>query len=827
MIICCACKKQYEFVPFKGSLELPVLLCPHCGSRHTIEFKTTEDRSDLVPTQLRLTAAKPVLTATRILDADRTALAADNTDYTVNKGTKPNLIYVVQLDEEKGAWASTYKLQWKNTTDSGGFADLAATGEINYSATTNLAQGTAVTSRACTTAGASGSTWQNGEEVEGASTSDSINLADEYYTEVHFAINCASAKEGKTYDFQVIESGGGTAIGSFASSLIITSDQPSVVLNTADEYDFGTDTTPTLEFTGTDPSDSDVRYNIQINTEDVWTTPLIDKVSGTDPGFANTTDGVDTDPFDSGDKCDYDVSYPVVNFSPESLSSYYSLYAGVSYVMGQSFQSPSIPRYLRYVEFKQQRLGSPTGNVIAKLWAHTGSFGSSSKPTGGALATSDAVDITSIPSVSPGIIRFTFSIPYLLDASTYYVISCSSNNGNSSNLIRIFYSSSGGHEGNLSYSSNESAWSVIAGEDVGFILGLGLDAGTYYWRVRAIDPSPGSGTYGSWTTARSFSISSGATTYTKEASLNALIQKTGITKTSSLGALIQKSGITKTASLDALKAALVAIDADLDALIGKTNIVKTSDMDGLLQKAGLSQYANLNALIQRSGLTSAASLNALLQKSGITSVASLNALLEKGVLKTTFLDSLIQLAGIEKTADIDAYLSIGKTSATEIDAYLQALLTIALSFDALIKKTGVAQTAQINAILQKQGIEAASIIDALIQLAGIEKTADMDAIIQKAASVAADLDAYLQAVAFVASDRCPHSETRFACRLWIGRFYSSPSVHNRFIECPLDEGENRNELQSLTPVFKPLGRHLPIWTPACRKQCRPWLTSMP
>lgn len=37
------------------------------------------------------------------------------------------------------------------------------------------------------------------------------------------------------------------------------------------------------------------------------TSPLIDAVSGTDAGFSNTTDGADTDPFDSGDKADYDV----------------------------------------------------------------------------------------------------------------------------------------------------------------------------------------------------------------------------------------------------------------------------------------------------------------------------------------------------------------------------------------------------------------------------------------------------------------------------------------------------------------------------------------
>ena len=162
---------------------------------------------------------------TRILDADRTALAADEADYTVNKVSKPNLIYVAQLDEEKGPRASTYTLMWKNTTDAGSFTNLAATGEINWAATTDLTNGTAVTARSCTGAGASGSTWQNGEEVEGSATCDSIDLADEYYTEVHFAINIASALEGHTYDFQVWENTGGTALtAAAAASLIIASE---------------------------------------------------------------------------------------------------------------------------------------------------------------------------------------------------------------------------------------------------------------------------------------------------------------------------------------------------------------------------------------------------------------------------------------------------------------------------------------------------------------------------------------------------------------------------------------------------------------------------
>jgi hypothetical protein len=82
---------------------------------------------------------------------------------------------------------------------------------------------------------------------------------------------------------------------------------PSVVLNTADTSDFGTDTTPALEFTGTDADSDDIRYNIVIDDSSDCLTPILNKVSGTDAGFVNTISGGDTDPFNSGEKASYTV----------------------------------------------------------------------------------------------------------------------------------------------------------------------------------------------------------------------------------------------------------------------------------------------------------------------------------------------------------------------------------------------------------------------------------------------------------------------------------------------------------------------------------------
>jgi len=70
----------------------------------------------------------------------------------------------------------------------------------------------------------------------------------------------------------------------------------------------GVSTTPTLEFTGTDAEANDIRYNVQVDTVNTFNSGgLIDKVSNIDPGFANTVTPADTDPFNSGQKADYDV----------------------------------------------------------------------------------------------------------------------------------------------------------------------------------------------------------------------------------------------------------------------------------------------------------------------------------------------------------------------------------------------------------------------------------------------------------------------------------------------------------------------------------------
>jgi DNA-directed RNA polymerase subunit RPC12/RpoP len=251
MLRCCKCGKTYDFAPQQGKLYLPVIECPHCGYRHTVEFKPVEDASPLVPVQeLRLTAAKPVLIANRLLSATRVALANDNTDVAdYNKANE--FIVAFQIDEEKGPWNAVYILQWRNVTDGGSFDTIGTVGEMVWGTATDLVNEAAITTKACQASGGSGSTWQNGREVEGDWASLAINLADEAYTEIHFAVDPSGALGGKQYEFQLYDFTNGAAIGTGAAAVTIASATQKTLVDSGSGVDAQTiQATPSLADSG-------------------------------------------------------------------------------------------------------------------------------------------------------------------------------------------------------------------------------------------------------------------------------------------------------------------------------------------------------------------------------------------------------------------------------------------------------------------------------------------------------------------------------------------------------------------------------------------------
>lgn len=106
---------------------------------------------------------------------------------------------------------------------------------------------------------------------------------------------------------------------------------------------------------------------------------------------------------------------------------------------------------LNSCSFKIAKLNSPVGTVYARIYAHSGTFGTSSEPTGVALAVSDGLDVSEI-STNLSYVRFTFSgaNKITLTNSTYYVVTLEwTGNPTSTDGIYARYNSSGAtHPGN-------------------------------------------------------------------------------------------------------------------------------------------------------------------------------------------------------------------------------------------------------------------------------------------------------------------------------------------------------------------------------------------
>ena len=91
--------------------------------------------------------------------------------------------------------------------------------------------------------------------------------------------------------------------------------------------------------------------------------------------------------------------------------------------VGQSFKTPDDETVwaLSSAKFYLKKLDSPTGNLVAKLYEHSGSFGAGGVPTGSALAVSSPVDSSSLSS-SIALVEFVFDESFGMSPNTEYVI---------------------------------------------------------------------------------------------------------------------------------------------------------------------------------------------------------------------------------------------------------------------------------------------------------------------------------------------------------------------------------------------------------------------
>ena len=135
---------------------------------------------------------------------------------------------------------------------------------------------------------------------------------------------------------------------------------------------------------------------------------------------------------------------------------------------GKSFTA-TIAGTLDNIRFRLGKYGSPTGNVTVKVYAHTGTYGTSSVPTGDALATSDNVDVSGLTTSNP-FVTFTFSGAnrISLTEGTYYVATVAYGGGDASNYVRIYRESTTlGHSGN-DVRNDSGSWAAYTTREAPF-----------------------------------------------------------------------------------------------------------------------------------------------------------------------------------------------------------------------------------------------------------------------------------------------------------------------------------------------------------------------
>ncbi len=139
------------------------------------------------------------------------------------------------------------------------------------------------------------------------------------------------------------------------------------------------------------------------------------------------------------------------------------LSAGYTVEHGQSLLGDE--GYFTGASWRIYKGGSPTGNIVARIYTHTGTYGTSSVPTGTYLAESDPIDVSTL-SGSPTVQRFTFTGNNRIRIhNQYYVITIRYTGGGGANFVGTYIDTTlPTHAGNKSH-WNGSSWTATAGHD--------------------------------------------------------------------------------------------------------------------------------------------------------------------------------------------------------------------------------------------------------------------------------------------------------------------------------------------------------------------------
>lgn len=161
----------------------------------------------------------------------------------------------------------------------------------------------------------------------------------------------------------------------------------------------------------------------------------------------------------------------IVDSYSESNSNGFDALRNTSYFyIGQSFLNDSLTQIQKTV-FYLRKQGSPTGSIYSQLYAHIGNFGGNSGlATGLPLATSDAVDVSTLTG-SATLTDFIFSGTQQINmlSETHYVNVLKYLNGTVSNYLQVGERGlTPSHAGTCCTSVDGLTWATRSGIDLCF-----------------------------------------------------------------------------------------------------------------------------------------------------------------------------------------------------------------------------------------------------------------------------------------------------------------------------------------------------------------------
>jgi len=355
---------------------------------------------------------------------------------------------------------------------------------------------------------------------------------------------------------------------------LLTQTPPTVALNSPADASSTSDTTPTLDFTGTDAQSDDIRYNVQIATS-----------AFTQVSIANLTSGNDTDGNDSATTASVSPSANKLQLLKIVLRNGSSIQPSVLSVVGCGLTWEKVDNVdfdtsatsMRSIELWRAMGSSPSSGTIVIttnenetdiIWSLNEATNADTSGSNGSGAIVQSVT-SADQSGADGYLSVTLAAFSNSNNATFgafgYDIGTTGSSTPGSGFTELSDTGSGGGDLNgtaiwrndndttvdITASANTFLGGIaieikaatqilldkVSGTDSGFAnpdvggdtdpftsgeniqftvqAGDALAVGTYYWRVRGIDPT-GSNSYGAWSTARSFTITAGGGTSVKD-----------------------------------------------------------------------------------------------------------------------------------------------------------------------------------------------------------------------------------------------------------------------------------------------------------------------